>query len=283
MSIASGDVPRIFTPAASSGARELERRLTAELHDHADRLLALHDLEHVFERERLEIQLVGDIEIGRDRLGIRVDHDRLEAALAQRQRGAHAAVVELHPLPDPIRSAAQDHDARRAAARRLALLVVAAVEVGRARRELAGAGVDHLVHGTNVELPAARAHGALALTAQRAELDVGESHPLHAAHRPGRRVGSESPAYHRSASTSSSISREEPGIDPRHVVDLVERNAALDRALHLEDPFRRRVAERVAERLLVLVGEAVVDRGARPTAQPGAPSRARAILSATPP
>ena len=69
-----------------------------------------HDLEHVLERERLEVQLVRDVEVGRDGLGIRVDHDRLVPLLAQRQRGAHAAVVELDALPDPIRAAAEDHD-----------------------------------------------------------------------------------------------------------------------------------------------------------------------------
>ena len=43
---------------AASGDRELERRLAAELHDHAPRLLDVADLEHVLERERLEVQPV---------------------------------------------------------------------------------------------------------------------------------------------------------------------------------------------------------------------------------
>ena len=68
----------------------------------------MHDLEHVLERERLEVQLVRDVEVGRDGLGVGVDHDRLVSLLAERQRGAHAAVVELDALPDPVGPAAED-------------------------------------------------------------------------------------------------------------------------------------------------------------------------------
>ena len=42
-------------------ARELQRRLPAELNDDAPRLFDVHDLEHVLERQRLEIQPVGRI------------------------------------------------------------------------------------------------------------------------------------------------------------------------------------------------------------------------------
>ena len=90
-------------------ARELERRLAAELHDDAPRLLDVHDLEHVLERQRLEVQAVGGVVVGRDRLRVAVDHDGLEPVLAQRERRVHAAVVELDALPDAVRPAAQHH------------------------------------------------------------------------------------------------------------------------------------------------------------------------------
>ncbi len=94
-----------------------------------------HDLQHILQRQRLEVQLVGDVEVGGDRFGIRVDHDRLVSALAQRDHGAHAAVVELHALPDPIRAGAEDDDRLASAAWRFALLVVAAVQVRRRATE----------------------------------------------------------------------------------------------------------------------------------------------------
>ena len=69
--------------------REPERRLAAELHDdagdRADGELGVEDLEHVLERERLEVEAVARVVVGRDRLGVAVDHDRLVADLAQRE------------------------------------------------------------------------------------------------------------------------------------------------------------------------------------------------------
>ena len=93
---------------------EAERRLAAELADDAgDRaglLLRVHDLEHVLERERLEVEPVGGVVVGRDGLGVAVDHDRLVAGLAQRERGVHAGVVELDALADAVGTAAEDDD-----------------------------------------------------------------------------------------------------------------------------------------------------------------------------
>ena len=64
--------------------RELERRLAAELHDDARArvpaaLLDPHDLDHVLGGQRLEIEPVGGVVIGRDGLRVAVDHDRLDA------------------------------------------------------------------------------------------------------------------------------------------------------------------------------------------------------------
>ncbi len=85
-----GDVDRIGRGADDGHAgglqrpRQLERRLPAELHDDALGLLHRQDLEHVFERERLEVQAVGGVVVGGDGLGVAVDHDGLETVLAQR-------------------------------------------------------------------------------------------------------------------------------------------------------------------------------------------------------
>src|SRR5665213_149191 len=64
-------------------ARQLERRLAAQLHYHSDRLFTIDDLQDVFERQWLKIQLVGDVEVGRHRFRIRVDHYRLESLIAE--------------------------------------------------------------------------------------------------------------------------------------------------------------------------------------------------------
>src|SRR5215467_5536240 len=85
---------------------ELQWSLPAELDDHAEQLALLllppHDLEHVFGRQRLEIEPIRRIRIGRDRLRVAVDHDGLEAGAllvatvsAESESGVAAAIVEL--------------------------------------------------------------------------------------------------------------------------------------------------------------------------------------------
>ena len=65
---------------------ELQRRLPAELDDDAEQLalllLAPDDLEHVLGRQRLEIEPVRGVRVGRHRLRVAIDHDRLEARAA---------------------------------------------------------------------------------------------------------------------------------------------------------------------------------------------------------
>ena len=113
-----GQIDRIRRRAENRHARllqrmaQLERRLPTKLHDHAQKLAAAAldpaDLEHVLGGQRLEIEAIGGVGIGRDRFGVAVDHDGLEPGLAQPERGVHAAIVELDPLPDPVGPAAED-------------------------------------------------------------------------------------------------------------------------------------------------------------------------------
>ncbi len=104
--------------------RELQRRLAAVLHDHAERLLDRDDFEHVLERQRLEVQAVGRVIVGGHRFRVAIDHDGLVAVFAQRQRSMHATVVELDALGDPVRPAAQHHDFLATGRPRLALFLV---------------------------------------------------------------------------------------------------------------------------------------------------------------
>src|SRR5205085_3462639 len=60
----------------------------------------------------------------------------------------HAAVIELDPLADPVRAAAEDHDPLRVAARRrLVGLPPRRVVIGRRGGDLTRARVDPAVHG----------------------------------------------------------------------------------------------------------------------------------------
>ena len=74
--------------------RQIERRLPAELDDHALQravlLLDMQDFEHIFGGQRLEIQPVRRVIIGRHGLRVAVDHDRFitRIAPAQSRRGS---------------------------------------------------------------------------------------------------------------------------------------------------------------------------------------------------
>ena len=142
-------------------ARELQRRLAAELHDHAldapVGAFRADDLEHVFGRQRLEEQPVGGVVVGRHGLRVAVDHDRLEAGLRQREAGMAAAVVELDALADAVGTAAQNDDLF--LVRRLGLAdrlveqpgLVGRIHVGGRRCELGRARIDALEHRQHVE------------------------------------------------------------------------------------------------------------------------------------
>ena len=95
--------------------------------------------------ERLEEQPVAGVVVGRDGLGVAVDHDGLEPGVGERERGVHAAVVELDALTDPVRAAAEDDDRRSGERGDLVLVLVGAVVVRRVGGELGRAGVDGLV------------------------------------------------------------------------------------------------------------------------------------------
>ena len=158
--------------------REGQGCLPAELHDHAVGLLPVHDGKHVLARQRLEVQLVGGIVVGGDGLGIRVDHDRLVADLAQGECGVHAAVVELDALADTVRPASEDHDLAACIGPRLVFAIVGGIVVGRGCLELRRAGVHQLVAGLDSLACPQRPHCLFVDAQPQADLDVAEAHLL---------------------------------------------------------------------------------------------------------
>ena len=76
-------------------------------------LLGVHDLEHVLEGERLEVEPVGGVVVGGDGLRVAVDHHGLVAGLrCSAIDGVHAGVVELDALADPVGPGAEDDHLR---------------------------------------------------------------------------------------------------------------------------------------------------------------------------
>ncbi len=130
---------------------EVQRGLAAELDDDAEHLVvdvfALVDVEHVFEGERLKVELVGGVVVSGDGLGVGIDHDGLVTELAQGEAGVDAAVVELDALADAVRAAPEDHDFLAVVVAHFVLDAVGGVVVRREGLELGGAGVHEAVGG----------------------------------------------------------------------------------------------------------------------------------------
>ena len=175
---------------------ELERRLATELDDHpvqgAVLLLLGQDLHHVFEGERLEIEPVRSVVIGRNGLGVAVDHDRLVADVGQAETGVAAAIVELDALADPVGAAAEDDHLLAVGGPGLAFDLahhrdfVGRVHVGRLGLEFGGTGVDPLEHRGHAEVEPCAAHVGLVAAGELAEPGVGEAELLERAQALGR-------------------------------------------------------------------------------------------------
>ena len=114
-SIASAQVPRIGIFGVLQRLRQFQRRLAAVTArctpEHVpSALLAADQRDHVLGGQRLEIEPVGGVVVGRDGFRVAVDHDGLDAGLLQRIGGMDAAIVELDALADAVRAAAEDDD-----------------------------------------------------------------------------------------------------------------------------------------------------------------------------
>ena len=202
-------------------ARQLKRRLTAERHHDAVGALNIDDIHDVLVGERLKVQAVRGVIVGRDGLGVAVDHDGLEAAGGQRVARMHAAVVELDTLANAVGTGTQDHCLglvrRRGLVGGHALLgiwaravdvLVGLVVVLRGARELGGAGVDRLHAGNHAQTLAVGAHKALVRAGQRSDLGVARTVLLEQAHRVGVDI------LHAQAADAL--------LDLDHIVDAVE-------------------------------------------------------------
>ena len=128
---------------------QLQRGLAAQRDDDAHRLLGIDDVGHVLRGERLEVEAVTGVVVGRHGLRVAVDHDGLEAGLPQSKAGVYAAVVKLNALADPVGARPQDHHLGPVGRPDLVLVLPGRVVVRRFGSELRCAGVDRLVGGAH--------------------------------------------------------------------------------------------------------------------------------------
>ena len=206
--------------------------------------LGAHDGQHALGVERLEVEAGRGVEVGRDRLGVGVDHDRLPALLAQRGGRPHRAVVELDALADAHRSRADDERGRPVHRRRLGRRSgggIGGVEVGRLGGELGGAGVDHGEARLEADGQPLLGHGRLGQAGQRWRC---RDRRRRRAWRDEQRVGQRpSGADDRSRLAQRSLQLDqplhlgqEPGRDARRLLQLGRGNAAAEERQQPPEP-----------------------------------------------
>ena len=173
------------------GARQFQRRLAAELHDNPGQRARLHllvkDLEHVFGGQRLEIQAVGRVVIGRHGFRVAVDHDGFIAGVMQREAGMAAAIIELDPLPDAVRPTAEDDNLGGVARLRFAIggaktrRFIGRIHIRRLGSEFAGAGINALEHRADPQGTAFGGDLRFQLAGQIGDAGIGKTHGLQTA------------------------------------------------------------------------------------------------------
>ena len=267
---------------------QAQRGLPAKLHDHALQravgLLDRQNFEHVFCGQRFEIEPVGRIIIGAHRFRIAVDHDGFIARLFQRETGVAAAIIELDPLPDPVRPAAQDHDFLAVGRHRLILGLakgrrfIGRIHIGRGGIELAGAAVDPLVDRAHAQLVAQRADFRLVRGTghrlddradQPARLGDRAAGAMRDMHRIHRQIGQPSvrETHGFQAAQAGRVDRQtigldlrlgrddrldlaqEPGIVEGDRVDILHRKAFAHRLRHHQDALGRGLGQRLGDPL----------------------------------
>ncbi len=221
-------------------AGEVQRRLATKLHDHAIGLDRIADIQHVFDGERFEEQHVAGVVVGADRFGIAVDHHAFVAEFAKCEAGVTAAVIELNPLADAVGATAENHHPFLVARwRQFVFGFVGAVVVGRVGLELGRAGVDALEHRFDAEFDSPGADLHVLAADQPRDLAIREATAFGAAKifgGPGaERADGGDPLFFLDDLLHVV---QEPAIDVRQLIDLVQRHAGFDRVPHVENALR---------------------------------------------
>uniref|UniRef100_A0A0N4ZAR3 NAD-specific glutamate dehydrogenase n=1 Tax=Parastrongyloides trichosuri TaxID=131310 RepID=A0A0N4ZAR3_PARTI len=187
--------------------------------------------------------------LGRDRLGVAVDHDALDADVVEGEGRVAAAVVELDALADAVGAAAQDDDllairggglAGRDLAQGAGL--IGRIHIGGGGGELGGAGVDALEHRAHVKGAAGLADLALGVAGQLGQARVGEALGLQLAEvgRLGRQALDADMAF--GAHDVGDLAQE-PRLIRTGGVDLLDRQAVAEGLGDDADAVRRRLAQ----------------------------------------
>ena len=107
---AVGGSPDNVHPIFPQADGQIERCLPPKLDNRSPALLALVNMQDVFQGQRLKEKLVTGVIVRRDGLWVGIDHQGLDPLLLEGVGGVHAAIVKLDPLANAIGASPENHD-----------------------------------------------------------------------------------------------------------------------------------------------------------------------------
>ncbi|OPZ81752.1 MAG: hypothetical protein BWY77_00499 [bacterium ADurb.Bin431] len=210
-------------PHVMKAQGKVVRDLSAHGKDDPERLLLIVDVADRLEAEFIEVELVADVIVGADGLGIVVDHDGLVVELLEGHHRIDAAPVEFDGAADAVGPAAQHHHRVAGVEGDIVLLaVVGQIEIVGLGRVFSGEGVDLLDAGGQAIGLAELADLLLALPECAADLGVGKAQLLGLKHDVARAAlfaHLAEPFFH---GDDVGDLVEEPAVDVGECVDLVD-------------------------------------------------------------
>ena len=214
--------------------RELDRRLSAELHDCSVRFLNIYHILHILGSQRLKIQLVRNIKVRTYGLRVIVDDNRLISLFRKCPGTVYGTEVELDTLSDADRAGAQDkHFFLITSAVRLILSAVYGIVIRSRGSELSGAGIYHLIRCGDVPL-AAQFFDLIFFSSGQARDDIiRELDALRLAQQIFRQLLLTQRLLHLHEDRQLV---DKPDIDLRDLMDLLVGNALADRFGNTPDP-----------------------------------------------
>ena len=209
--------------------RNVVWHLAAHRDNHARALFHLVNVQHSLERDVFKVQAVRLVIVRRHRLGVVVDHDRLEALRTQRANRTHGAPVELDRRADAVDTRAEHHHALVVKAHVVLHRVVRRVQVVRVRWELGRDRVDLLHKRHDAQLLAAAAHSELRARRVARNLVVREAELLRMAQQVRRDLRGPTALHGLRRRDDARQLAEEPAVNAAQLVDALDTHAVRER------------------------------------------------------
>mmetsp|Transcript_22121 Transcript_22121/g.71241 ORF Transcript_22121/g.71241 Transcript_22121/m.71241 type:complete len:479 (+) Transcript_22121:1785-3221(+) len=250
--------PEDVDAAIVEGFREVIGNLASHGNYQAPGALVFVDVEDALQGQLFEVEAVRDVVVRRHRLRVVVDDDGAVPGGSTLAHTRDGGPIEFHGRPDTVGAAAQDDDGPLRVAHVGFVAVVRHVQVIRPRRHLAAQRIDLLDDGHDSQCDSRPADAGLGAPRVPRQLGVAEPRLFQLPHGPGPDgldprprtpggrggpvlggvgCGGEAGLHGDAQPRDATQLGQEPLVDLRQAVDLVDRVPFFESQLHREEPL----------------------------------------------